>query len=116
MYERARELLQEAESKYPGSRCTGDLISLGWAACRVGRWEEALEAFAKVNTDDHASAWTPEVDVEIGKAVALYHTGRQEESLRQLVLAHHKLQRGNETGWYPQRTKSAATSPSQLSA
>ena len=48
-YELAQELVRDIESLLPGSRDLFDLMTLGWAACRCGHWQEALQAFDAVN-------------------------------------------------------------------
>ena len=91
MYRMAQQQLQDADAESPGFRHSDYLITLGWAECRVGRWQEALQSFSSAESSDYMRLWD-HYGLTLGKAVALHHTGQQEESLRQLVLAHRKLQ------------------------
>ena len=91
MYRMAQQQLQDADAERPGFRHSDFLITLGWAECRVGRWKEALQSFCRAEPSDYMRLWDY-YGLTLGKAVALHHTGEQEESLRQLVLAQRKLQ------------------------
>ena len=78
----------------PGSRLSSELITLGLAACRLGRWQEALQAFDTAHIKDVISGRWTEAELAAAKAIALDRTGQKHESLRHLILAHHALRDG----------------------
>ena len=92
MYRMAQQQLQNADAERPGFSTfrLPDYVGLGRMSRRPLEGSVAVILQAPTSSD-YMRLWD-HYGLTLGKAVALHHTGQQEESLRQVVLAHRRLQ------------------------